>query len=143
MVNPIDHPTPDLRPTEQPQTPLHDPRRAAGEGPCRVVPEPVGSHAPIHRRRRVGVRAARRTGSHHGDLEPHVVNHAGRTLALVETALPYEIDLELCTLGAYDFGGQLANSMTTHQKICPTTGELHFFGYGSRTEPYMTSIASL
>jgi carotenoid cleavage dioxygenase len=68
----------------------------------------------------------------------HVVNHAGRILALVETALPYEIDLDLCTVGPYDFGGRLANSMTAHPKICPTTGELHFFGYGRRTAPYVT-----
>ncbi|MBE1550284.1 carotenoid cleavage dioxygenase [Mycobacterium sp. OAS707] len=68
----------------------------------------------------------------------HVVNHAGKTLALVESSLPYEITNELETLGAYDFGGKLVDSMTAHPKICPTTGELHFFGYGSIFEPYVT-----
>ncbi|WP_099025584.1 carotenoid oxygenase family protein [Mycolicibacterium palauense] len=68
----------------------------------------------------------------------HVVNHAGKTLALVESSLPYEITNDLETVGAYDFGGRLADSMTAHPKICPTTGELHFFGYGSITEPYVT-----
>lgn len=68
----------------------------------------------------------------------HVVNHAGKTLALVESSLPYEIGKELETLGAYDFGGKLSNSMTAHPKICPTTGEMHFFGYGSVFEPYVT-----
>jgi carotenoid cleavage dioxygenase len=68
----------------------------------------------------------------------HVVNHAGRTLALVESSFPYEISNELETLGAYDFGGKLTNSMTAHPKICPTTGEMHFFGYGSIFEPYVT-----
>jgi carotenoid cleavage dioxygenase-like enzyme len=68
----------------------------------------------------------------------HVVNHAGRTLALVESSLPYEISNELATVGAYDFGGKLVDSMTAHPKICPTTGELHFFGYGSIFEPYVT-----
>ena len=68
----------------------------------------------------------------------HVVNHAGKTLALVESSLPYEISNDLETLGAYDFGGQLVDSMTAHPKICPTTGELHFFGYGSIFEPYVT-----
>ncbi|MDT5095297.1 MAG: hypothetical protein QOH60_4660 [Mycobacterium sp.] len=68
----------------------------------------------------------------------HVIRHAGKTLALVETSLPYEITNELETLGAYDFGGKLADSMTAHPKICPTTGELHFFGYGSLTAPYVT-----
>jgi len=68
----------------------------------------------------------------------HVVNHAGKTLALVEYSLPYEISNDLETLGAYDFGGKLVDSMTAHPKICPTTGELHFFGYGSIFEPYVT-----
>jgi carotenoid cleavage dioxygenase-like enzyme len=68
----------------------------------------------------------------------HVVNHAGKTLALVESSLPYEISNDLETLGAYDFGGKLVASMTAHPKICPTTGELHFFGYGSIFEPYVT-----
>jgi carotenoid cleavage dioxygenase-like enzyme len=68
----------------------------------------------------------------------HVVNHAGKTLALVESSLPYEISNELETIGAYDFGGKLVDSMTAHPKICPTTGEMHFFGYGSIFEPYVT-----
>ncbi|MGW5719231.1 carotenoid oxygenase family protein [Amycolatopsis sp. NPDC003865] len=68
----------------------------------------------------------------------HVVNHAGRTLALVESSLPYEITTDLETVGAYDFGGELADSMTAHPKICPVTGELHFFGYGSITAPHVS-----
>ena len=68
----------------------------------------------------------------------NVVNHAGKTLALVESSLPYQITNELETLGAYDFGGKLVYSVTAHPKICPRTGELHFFGYGSLTSPYVT-----
>ncbi|WP_041783479.1 carotenoid oxygenase family protein [Mycolicibacterium chubuense] len=68
----------------------------------------------------------------------HVVNHAGRTLALVESSLPYEITNDLETVGAYDFDGELVDSMTAHPKICPTTGEMHFFGYGSLFAPYVT-----
>ncbi|MCV7225875.1 carotenoid oxygenase family protein [Mycolicibacterium komossense] len=68
----------------------------------------------------------------------HIVNHAGKTLALVESSLPYEITNELETVGAYDFGGKLADAMTAHPKICPTTGELHFFGYGNLFEPHVT-----
>ena len=66
------------------------------------------------------------------------MNHAGKTLALVESSLPYEITNDLDTVGAYDFGGQLVDSMTAHPKICPTTGELHFFGYGNIFEPHVT-----
>ncbi|MFB9931691.1 carotenoid oxygenase family protein [Amycolatopsis halotolerans] len=68
----------------------------------------------------------------------HVVNHAGRTLALVESSLPYEITTDLDTVGVYDFDGKLADSMTAHPKICPETGELHFFGYGSITAPHVS-----
>jgi carotenoid cleavage dioxygenase-like enzyme len=68
----------------------------------------------------------------------HVVNHAGKTLALVESSLPYEISNDLETVGAYDFGGKLVDSMTAHPKICPTTGELHFFGYGNIFAPHVT-----
>ncbi|RDH75786.1 9-cis-epoxycarotenoid dioxygenase [Mycolicibacterium moriokaense] len=75
---------------------------------------------------------------HNGVSNTHVVNHAGKTLALVESSLPYEITNDLKTLGAYDFGGKLVDSMTAHPKICPTTGELHFFGYGSIFAPHVT-----
>ena len=68
----------------------------------------------------------------------HVVNHAGRTLALVESSLPYQITNDLQTVGVYDFGGKLVDSMTAHPKICPVTGELHFFGYGSLFAPHVT-----
>lgn len=68
----------------------------------------------------------------------HVVNHAGKTLALVESSLPYEISNDLQTVGAWDFGGKLVDSMTAHPKICPTTGELHFFGYGNIFAPHVT-----
>jgi len=75
---------------------------------------------------------------HSSVANTHVVRHAGKTLALMEFALPYEITNDLKTLGAYDFGGKLADSMTAHPKICPTTGELHFFGYGNILEPHVT-----
>lgn len=68
----------------------------------------------------------------------HVINHAGRTLALVESSLPYEITNDLETVGCYDFNGKLNDAMTAHPKICPTTGELHFFGYGNLFQPHVT-----
>ncbi|TDW18663.1 carotenoid oxygenase family protein [Kribbella kalugense] len=72
-----------------------------------------------------------------GVANTHVVRHAGRTLALVESSYPYELTRELDTVGSYDFGGKLRTAMTAHPKTCPTTGELHFFGY-SLTAPYLT-----
>ncbi|MGB8501178.1 carotenoid oxygenase family protein, partial [Mycobacterium sp.] len=75
---------------------------------------------------------------HSSVANTHVVRHAGKTLALVESSLPYEITNDLQTLGAYDSGGKLVDSMTAHPKICPTTGELHFFGYGNIFAPHVT-----
>jgi carotenoid cleavage dioxygenase-like enzyme len=67
----------------------------------------------------------------------HVVRHAGKTLALMEFSLPYEISNDLETVGVYDFGGKLTDSMTAHPKICPVTGEMHFFGTGNIFEPHV------
>ena len=75
---------------------------------------------------------------HSSVANTHVVNHAGRTLALVESSLPYEITNDLETIGAYDFDGKLDDAMTAHPKICPTTGEMHFFGYGNIFAPHVT-----
>ena len=72
-----------------------------------------------------------------GPANTHVVRHAGRLLALVESSYPYEITADLETLGSYDFGGRLRTAMTAHPKTCPTTGELHFFGF-SRRAPFLT-----
>ena len=68
----------------------------------------------------------------------NIINHGGKTLALFELSLPHEMTNDLETVGAYDFNGKLANSMTAHPKICGTTGELHFFGYGNLFEPHVT-----
>ncbi|MFJ6633628.1 carotenoid oxygenase family protein [Streptomyces sp. NPDC091376] len=57
----------------------------------------------------------------------HVIEHAGRLLALCESALPFELTADLETVGAYDFGGRLTSAMTAHPKEDPETGELHFF----------------
>ena len=67
----------------------------------------------------------------------HVVGHAGKILALVETSLPIELTRELDTVGLCDFGGRLTTAMTAHPKVCPATGEMHFFGYAF-APPYLT-----
>ncbi|MEV5833415.1 carotenoid oxygenase family protein [Nocardia sp. NPDC052112] len=72
-----------------------------------------------------------------GHANTHVIRHAGHTLALVESSYPYELTCELDTIGPYDFDGKLRTAMTAHPKTCPTTGELHFFGY-AYTAPYLT-----
>jgi carotenoid cleavage dioxygenase-like enzyme len=71
-----------------------------------------------------------------GPANTHVVRHAGRLLAPVESSYPYEITAELDTVGCHEFDGRLRTAMTAHPKTCPTTGELHFFGF-SRRAPYL------
>jgi carotenoid cleavage dioxygenase-like enzyme len=67
----------------------------------------------------------------------HVIAHAGRIWALEEGHLPYELSPELDTIGCDDFGGKLTTAFTAHPKLCPETGELHFFGYAP-FPPYLT-----
>ncbi|MBH5338091.1 carotenoid oxygenase family protein [Streptomyces pactum] len=57
----------------------------------------------------------------------HVIEHAGRLLALCESALPFELTADLRTVGAFDWNGKLTSAMTAHPKEDPVTGELHFF----------------
>jgi carotenoid cleavage dioxygenase len=72
-----------------------------------------------------------------GVANTHIVCHAGRLYALVESSLPTELTPELETVGVSDMDGRLATAMTAHPKECPVTGELHFFGYGFMP-PYLT-----
>ena len=67
----------------------------------------------------------------------HVVPHAGRIFALVENALPMEVDGDLNTLGRHDFDGKLRSAMTAHPKVDPETGELLFFGYNIFGPPFL------
>ncbi len=72
-----------------------------------------------------------------GVSNTHVVGHAGKIFALVESSFPCELSPELETIGVYDYDGRLQSAMTAHPKLCPTTGELHFFGYAF-FDPYLT-----
>jgi carotenoid cleavage dioxygenase len=72
-----------------------------------------------------------------GHANTHVIEHAGRIMALVESGFPHVLTPELDTVGPYDFDGRLTTAMTAHPKTDPVTGELHFFGYGMRP-PYLT-----
>ena len=58
------------------------------------------------------------------------MGHANKIFAVVESSFPWELDLNLNTVGVYDFDGKLDSAMTAHPKVCPVTGEMHFFGYG-------------
>lgn len=67
----------------------------------------------------------------------HIIRHAGKILALEEGSFPFELNDELETIGAHDYGGKLTSAMTAHPRICPETGELLFFGYG-QLPPFLT-----
>lgn len=69
----------------------------------------------------------------------HVIQHAGKIMALEEGHWPFIVSNELETVGPNDYNGKLAGPMTAHPKICPETGELLAFSYGM-TEPYLTYL---
>ncbi len=99
----------------------------AGEGMLHGV-RIEGGRAAWYRNRWIG-------GSHAPNTS--VVRHAGRILALVEVQRPVEVTADLATVGPFDFGGALGESMTAHPKVCPRTGELLFFSYGP-ARPHVT-----
>lgn len=67
----------------------------------------------------------------------NVIAHAGKIMALVENALPMMMTRDLDTVGFHDYGGKLDTPFTAHPKICPASGEMHFFGYGFMP-PFLT-----
>jgi carotenoid cleavage dioxygenase len=93
-------------------------------GPGRDVAAP----APALRLHRVSSRLRHNT---------HVIEHAGRILALVEAGLPMEVDRELASIGLFDFDGRVDTPVAAHPKRCPVSGELHFYGY-QHAPPYLT-----
>jgi carotenoid cleavage dioxygenase len=92
----------------------------AGEGILHAVRLEDGRAAGYRNRWMKGVRGP----------NTNVVRHAGHVLALVEAALPVEVDAQLETIGRFDFGGGVERSMIAHPKACPATGELLFISYG-------------
>jgi carotenoid cleavage dioxygenase-like enzyme len=59
-----------------------------------------------------------------------LVHHAGRLLSLGEIGWPYELrPRDLSTVGPWNYGGRLGETMTAHPKVDPETGRMHFFGY--------------
>ena len=68
----------------------------------------------------------------------NIIRHADRWLALEEAHLPWQVNRDLDTIGAYDFDGRLNGAMTAHPRVCPVTGELLFFGYQLARPPYLT-----
>lgn len=60
----------------------------------------------------------------------NVIEHAGKTLALVEAGSPpTELTYELDTIGPTDFDGTLEHPFSAHPKRDPVTGELFVVAY--------------
>jgi carotenoid cleavage dioxygenase len=76
-----------------------------------------------------------------GPANTHVIRHAGRTLALVESGFPHALSPDLERARIHDFDGSLASPMTAHPKVDPVTGELIFFGYDLFGPPFLRSHA--
>ena len=66
----------------------------------------------------------------------HIVRHAGRYLALAESAPPFELTDELATVGEHDFGPGLSKGICAHPKVDPVTGEMVVFRYDF-SEPFL------
>ncbi|MET1028950.1 MAG: carotenoid oxygenase family protein, partial [Dongiaceae bacterium] len=47
----------------------------------------------------------------------NIVYHAGRYLALYEAGIPYELDRDIKTLGAFNYDGNLPSVMSAHPKL--------------------------
>lgn len=108
--------------------------RAAGRALFGTFGNPATSDPSVH-------------GLPYNVANTHVLWHGGRLLALEEFNLPFELDPHtLAARGPCDFDGRLRGPMTAHPKICPRSGEMHFFGhgvdgFGSRTLAYHVADA--
>ena len=65
-----------------------------------------------------------------GLANTNVIGLGGKTYAIVEGGgFPMELDYELETVQASDFGGGLVTPFSAHPKCDPDTGEIHAAGY--------------
>lgn len=68
-------------------------------------------------------------------INTNVIQHAGKTLALVEAgSFPAELTDELETRAYTDFDGSLHVSFSAHPHLDPKTGELHAITYDGMTQ---------
>ncbi|PRZ41457.1 carotenoid cleavage dioxygenase [Antricoccus suffuscus] len=67
----------------------------------------------------------------------NIVRHAGRILALAESANPFCLSPDVRTVGRELFDGAIPLGITAHPKIDPVTGEMFVFCY-MEEPPYLT-----
>lgn len=70
-----------------------------------------------------------------------MIMHNGRLFALVESDLPFEMNIDkyglMETKGYFDFDNQWDHSFSAHPKIDSENGDLVFFGYKLEGPPYV------
>ncbi|MBS0474492.1 MAG: carotenoid oxygenase family protein [Proteobacteria bacterium] len=67
-------------------------------------------------------------------VNTNVIQHAGKTLAIVEaSSFPQELTYELDAVASHDFGGTLKGPFSAHPHRDPETGELHAVCYDATT----------
>ena len=94
--------------------------RAAGESLFGVLGNPMISDPSV-------------AGIEYNTANTHIVEHAGRLLALMEGALPVQLDYKtLDTIASIDFDGAISGPVTAHPKFDAETGEMIFFGYQAK-----------
>ena len=72
-------------------------------------------------------------GVEYNTANTHIVQHHGKMLALMEGALPTEIEHRtLDTKGTVNFDGAIAGPVTAHPKFDPVSGDMVFFGYSAK-----------
>jgi carotenoid cleavage dioxygenase len=62
----------------------------------------------------------------------NLIRHGGRYLALFEAGVPYELNRDLDTVGAFNYEGALPSVMSAHPKQDPVTGELLSLAYDTK-----------
>ena len=77
-----------------------------------------------------------------GTSNTALLNYNRSVFALVESNLPLEISVDpergvISTVEYFDFEQQLKHSFTAHPKVDSSTGELIFFGYNVKNNPYL------
>lgn len=69
-------------------------------------------------------------GKEYNTANTHIVSHGGKLLALMEGAVPVELEHgTLSTVGRETYGGVVEGPFTAHPKIDMRTGEMFAFGY--------------
>lgn len=83
--------------------------------------------------------AMKKVGPFKNVANTNIVRHGGKLLALWEGGLPFEVTLDLDTVGLNTLEGKYDGPFTAHPHIDPRTGELVAIGYNA-FPPFLTYL---